>query len=124
MSTGFNAAAETRTSPSAASGASISSIRGTPPSSWRRAARIGFLGRVLVEQRLQVERAREHRHALAATVGARPLLDGTVAVELDAVAVVVGEVDRLADAVVGGALERDPGREHAPEGIGERRPVR
>src|SRR5579871_1811525 len=117
MSTGFRAAALTRTIPSVASGASISSMRGTPPSSWRRAARTGPSGRVLVEQRLQVERAREHRHALAAA-GPRPLLDGTVAVELDAIAVVVGEVDRLADAVVGGALKRDPRREHTAKRVG------
>ena len=54
----------------------------------------------------------------------RPLLARPVAVELDAVPVRVAQVDRLADAVVGGAVERDAGVEHAAHGVGQRPPVR
>ena len=50
----------------------------------------------------------------------RPLLLGPVPVELDPVAVGVGEVDRLADAVVGGAADRDPRLDQALQRVGER----
>ena len=60
------------------------------------------------EQVVDVERAREHADALAARRG-RPRLARAVGVELDAVAVGVGQVDRLGDAVVGGAGDRGAG---------------
>ena len=55
---------------------------------------------------------------------ARPLLARAVAVELDAVAVGVAQVDRLADAVVARAVERDARVEHAAERVRERPAVR
>src|SRR6266508_1765306 len=54
------------------------------------------------EQRVQVERLADHGDALAVE-RQRPLLPWTVAVELEPVAVGIVEVDRLADAVIGGA---------------------
>src|SRR5918996_1570547 len=72
----------------------------------------------LVQQRAEVERPREHPDR---AVGCRrPLVPRPVAVQLDAVAVRVAEVDRLADAVVRGALERDSRVEHVADGLGER----
>ena len=61
----------------------------------------------LYEQRVEIEGPCEHRDA--AVRRARPLLLRTVAVELDAVPVGVSEVERLADAVVGDAVEGDAG---------------
>ena len=54
----------------------------------------------------------------------RPLLARPVGVELDAVAVRIGEVDRLRDAVVGGALDRRAGHGEAAQRLREREPVR
>ena len=61
------------------------------------------------EQRVEIERRAEHRDG--AVVPTRPLLLGPVAVELDAVLVRIAEVDRLADAVVAGAVDRVARRE-------------
>src|SRR4051812_21076029 len=115
MSIGFSAEAVTwRISPR--SGASTSSRLGTPPIAWRRGARtasgVGF-----VEKRAQVERDADHRDAVTVS---RPLLARPVAVELDAVAVEVAQVDRLADAVIARALDRHAGLEHAAQRHGER----
>ena len=64
------------------------------------------------EQRLDVERAREHPDALARGRG-RPRVARAVRVELDPVPVRVGQVDRLRDAVVGGAGDRGVGQRKA-----------
>src|SRR5438046_4569245 len=54
----------------------------------------------------------------------RPFGLRPVAVQLDAVAVRVPQVDRLADAVVGCSLDGHAGLEHAAQGPGERLAVR
>src|SRR5436190_13649877 len=77
----------------------------------------------LGDQVVEVERSGTHLDSLA--VGrARPLLPRAVPVELDPVAVGVGEVESLADAVVGGALERPVGLAEAAQGVGEGTPGR
>ncbi len=60
---------------------------------------------------------RDHREL--ARGGARPLGRGAVPVELDAVAIRVAEVERLADAVVGGAFERDARADETAECVGQ-----
>ena len=71
----------------------------------------------LGQERLHVERPRHHRD-LAVRV-ARPFLAWAVAVELDAVSVRVAQVERLADAVVGGTVELDPGRRQPAQRVGQ-----
>ena len=58
------------------------------------------------------------QHDIAGSV-ARPLRFRAIARELDAVAVGIAEVDRLAHAVVGDALKRDAGVEDAADGVCE-----
>ena len=58
---------------------------------------------------------------LSAPVG--PLLTGTVAVKLDPVTVGIGQVDRLADVVVGETLEGGAGLGQVVERARQRRPV-
>ena len=65
-----------------------------------------------------------HRDAAAAVRRPRPLLLRPVAVELDAVAVRVAQVDRLGDAVVGGAVDRPLRVDEPLERVAELRPVR
>ena len=55
---------------------------------------------------------------------ARPLGLRAVPVQLDAVLVGIAQVERLADAVVAGPVQRDPGREHAAQGVGQLGPAR
>src|SRR5438034_10939055 len=62
----------------------------------------------LAEQPFEVERTREH---LDAVVRARPFRFRAVPVELDAVAIGIRQVDRLADAVVARARQTDARRE-------------
>lgn len=70
------------------------------------------------EQRLQIERPRCHlEFAFGIT---RPIYGIAVHVEFEAVAIGVLEVERLADAVIGGAIERDLMLDEAAQGIGER----
>src|SRR5438105_7482521 len=111
MSTGFRAAVVTTTmfSPS---GSSISSTRGVPPSSWRRAARTSVLE--LSQEPVEIECTREHDDVTVVALRARPLCLGPVSVQLDPVVVRIAQVDRLADAVVARAFQRDAGRKHAP----------
>jgi hypothetical protein len=81
-------------------------------------------GRRLRHQVLEVERSRRHVHAVA-VAGARPLLARSVGVDLDPQPVRVAEVERLRDAVVGGAVDRparaddaiDRGRQLATRGM-------
>jgi hypothetical protein len=72
----------------------------------------------LGRQRLQVERKRVHLHALAA-VGLRPGLARAIAVELDAEAVGIVEVQRLGDEVVARARECRALLRHAQQGGAE-----
>src|ERR1051326_7931428 len=51
---------------------------------------------------------------------ARPLGLRPVAVEFDAVLVGIAQIERLADAVVAGAVELDAGGQHAMQRIGQR----
>src|SRR5205823_4152292 len=54
------------------------------------------------------------------TIGiAWPLVAGAIPVELQAVAVGVAEVEGFADAVVGGAVERDAGADETAKRIGQ-----
>ena len=76
-------------------------------------------GRPLCEQILDVERQGVHVQA-APVGGGRPPLAGPVGVELDAEAVGVAQVERLRDAVVGGALEAPARLERTAHGGGER----
>ena len=50
---------------------------------------------------------------------AGPLVAGAVAIEFDPVAIGVAEVEGFADAMVGGALQRDAGCDEALESVGE-----
>ena len=59
----------------------------------------------MLEQFIQVERLGDHREL--SLPRAWPFGFGAIPVELDAVAVGIAEVERLADAVVGGAFERN-----------------
>src|SRR5207247_7205307 len=65
------------------------------------------------EQGVEIERTRNHGELSLGRP--RPLLPGAIAVELDAVAVGVAQVDRLADSVIGCAFERDSGVENTPQ---------
>ena len=70
----------------------------------------------LREQIVEVERKRGHlQHAVLL----RPLAARPIVVELDAVAVRVGEVERLADQMVGGAVEAGAGLGEADERLSE-----
>ena len=72
----------------------------------------------LLQQRLDIQPLREHREL--AVRPERPLLLRPVPIELDAVVVGIAQIERLADAVVAGAVERDAGRHQAAERVGER----
>lgn len=59
-----------------------------------------------------------------ATIGeARPFLGCSIAVELEAVAIGIGEVEGLADAVVGGAFKGDSGLGESLQGIPQGWPI-
>src|SRR4029077_18589810 len=75
------------------------------------------------EPRLNIERRAEHRNALA-VLRAGPLFARAVPVQLDPVPIRVTEVDRLADAVIGRATDRDARLDEALQSVAERRPVR
>ena len=83
-------------------------------STQRYSARGNRLLTSLGEQRLQVERR--------VTISAGHSAPRAVAVELDAVPVGILQVDRLADAVIGGA-DPDARIEHGLQCLGERLPV-
>src|SRR5215210_4888565 len=90
-------------------------------SSCRRSRRIGCLGGVrvveLVEQALDVERPGDHRETTVLVAG--PLISRPVGCQLDAVAVGVAQVERLGDAVVGGAVYGVFGVQEPAEGLRE-----
>lgn len=89
------------------------------PDAGVRRDRGGGLVERLREQVLEVERQGGHVQAVA-VAGALPALARSVGVELDAEAVGVAEIQRLGDAVVGGALERPARAGDAPHAVGER----
>ncbi len=59
----------------------------------------------------EIERLGDHRQVAVGVP--RPFRLRAVAVELDAVAVRVAQVERLGDSVVGGSVERDAGGEQS-----------
>jgi len=71
------------------------------------------------EQVRQIEPAREHGEL--AVGGQRPLCLRPIPIKLDAVIVGIAQIDRLADAVIGSAFERNLGVEHAAQRRAERR---
>src|SRR2546427_8014 len=71
----------------------------------------------LSEQRLKVERPRVHPDA--AVRATRPFVFRPIAVQLDAVAVGITEVDRLAHTVIRRAFQRNPVIEHSTHGSGK-----
>ena len=73
----------------------------------------------LPEQILEIQPLREHRQRSIRR--ARPFLLRPVAVELDAVLVGIAQIQRLADAVVAGAVKLDAGLDHAIQRIRQRR---
>ena len=92
--------------PNQATNAAAAKGREAGTARWRRTDE--FLG----EQVLEIERVRAH---VQLTVQMRPLGARTIAINLDAVAVHVGEVERLADTVVRGALHHRLGLDEATE---------
>ena len=73
----------------------------------------------LPEQILQIQPLREHRQRSVRR--ARPFFLRPVAIELDAVLVGITQIERLADAVVAGAIKLDAGLDHAIQRIRQRR---
>ena len=73
----------------------------------------------LPQQIVQIEPLGEHRER--AVGGARPLLLRPVPIELDAVLVGIAQIQRLADAVIAGAVELDAGADHAMQRVRQRR---
>jgi len=53
-----------------------------------------------------------------------PLLARAIPIELDAVLVEVAQVERLADAVIAGAVERDAGRDQPAQRVAQCRTCR
>ena len=58
-------------------------------------------------------------HVERSVGGFGPLIGWLVPIELYAVLIGVAEIDCFADAVIGGAVERNAGAEHAPQGVGQ-----
>src|SRR5207247_8917929 len=75
------------------------------------ATRSGPSRRSLSEQRLKIEWPRVHLDAAIRT--ARPFAFGSIAVELDAVAIRIAQIDRFAHAMIRSALERYAVVDHA-----------
>src|ERR1051326_5638546 len=89
------------------------------PPKRRSASHVAQRSGTFAQKRFHVQGPRVHLHTdTLARPG--PLLLRPVPVELDPVLVRIAEVDRLADAVVARAAQRDPGLEHAADGIAER----
>ena len=73
----------------------------------------------LPQQFLQIQPFREHRERSVRR--ARPFFLRPVAVELDTVLVGIAQIERLADAVIAGAVKLDAGLDHAIQRIRQRR---
>ena len=71
------------------------------------------------QQPLEIEPPREHREL--AVGGPRPLLLRPIPIQLDAVLVGIAQVQRLADAVVRRAVERNARLQHSAKRVGELR---
>jgi len=84
----------------------------------RHAPRLAVRGQG--QQTARVQRLGDH---LQVAVAQRPLGARPVTVDLDAVAVGVGQVDGLADAMVRPALQRPAGFQHMPQPAGQVRPA-
>ena len=76
----------------------------------------------LLQKVVEIQPPREHRQFAAG--GARPCLRWTVPVQFDAVLVRISQVERLADTMVSGAVERDARPHHAAQSVGESGPRR
>src|SRR4051794_33320634 len=88
-----------------------------PASRGRRAPRNDVkLSLPRAHQILDVELSREHRQGAVGI--ARPFLLRAIAIELDAVLVGIAQIQRLADAVIAGAVELNTGGKHAMQRIG------
>ena len=72
---------------------------------------------ILTKQFFKVEGRGDH--GKIALRCARPLRFRAVPVKLDAIAVRVAKIERLADAMVGSAFERNVGENQATKGVGE-----
>ncbi len=70
------------------------------------------------KQIVQVERVGEHLQRAVRLL--RPLLLRPVPIKLDAVVVRVAQIERLGDAVVAGAFERDLGGDQPPQRVGQK----
>ena len=89
-----------------------------------RRRRAGSLGRLprRSQQGPEIEPLRRH---LQRTVGiSRPLAARPIPVELEAVAIRVAQIERLADAVIAGAVERHRGVAKPAQRVAERGPIR
>src|SRR2546426_4308641 len=71
----------------------------------------------LREQPFQIECPREHRQF--AIPGAGPPFPRPIPVELDTVFVGISQIERLAHAVIGGAVERDAGIDQPAQRVGQ-----
>jgi hypothetical protein len=71
------------------------------------------------QQAFKIQPAREHRQLTVS--GARPLIRRPIPVQLHAVVVGIAKVERLADAMVGSAVEANPRLQHAAQRIGQLR---
>jgi hypothetical protein len=69
------------------------------------------------EEGIEVEESGGHGEVAGG--GARPLVGGAIPIEFHAILIRVAEVEGLAYAVVGGAIEGDVGGDETAEGVGE-----
>lgn len=96
--------------------------RARDPRSTHQSPAASNLSIELGEQVAKVEWLADHREPLAAGK-TWPLLARAIAIELEAIAVGIVEVESLADAVVRGTAEHDAGVGETPQRIGERTAV-
>jgi hypothetical protein len=75
-------------------------------------------GLTLAEEIVEIEPTREHRKAAAGI--ARPFVSRSIPIKFDAVLVGIAQVQRLADAVVAGAIEVNACAAHAVQRVGKR----
>ncbi len=80
------------------------------------------LWRSLGQKSLKVDRIIDHGKVSFSVTW--PFGLGAVAVKLYPIAIGIRDIDRLADSVISGALNRDPGLDQAAQGIGQLRAIR
>ncbi len=95
------------------------SRRSTPRGLQITGTRTQCLGHSLIQQRLQIKSPCIHRQP--AILRARPLFFRAVPGQFHPVPIGIAKVDRLADAMIGGALERYLGGQNAVKGFRQRR---